>query len=550
MTRSARLDDTTSALITGYDVEAGYAFARRLRDTPSTPDWRVDWDQAPEPFKVFKGGQRIRLGGIDPPWCATEENEASGDRLLGQLLFYGVGCTRIRHQSSNTAAVPRRTAGIPPYLSHRRAVASGGALYPTDYYLYSRAIPGIPGGLYHYSPARHELFELCASEIDAHVVAALGLPEGAPLPNAILFVAQSFWRSYFKYAEFSYRLGAVDTGVAVGRLMRLGSVIFSETRLQVDFDDSAINALLDIDGREESTYAALWFGRNGAGWVSRQNDRPTVVASRKPATACRQRGAEFTPEFWGMHQSLLGGGKWPLTLGRSEPSTPRPSRPATALGAWAATLTSGPAVPLPAVLPIADAELFRTVLRRSSDGVRFNGSAITPEDLAAVLWDATKAVEYFCAQSCDDGLRTPAMLCTVLRVGDISPGTYLYQPLSHALRLIKQRDFGIELQGARRSDNINVDLAAVVVHLADDMDFRPLLRGNREYRIQQMIMGAALDGVMLASAARGLSAHPVLGFDAARIDRLYGLADPNGTLAEICVGCTHVTSDYEGSITS
>jgi len=122
-------------------------------------------------------------------------------------------------------------------------------------------------------------------------------------------------------------------------------------------------------------------------------------------------------------------------------------------------------------------------------------------------------------------------------VRGIAPGAYRFDRTQGTLISIREGSWGLALQSAQRNDNINIDLSAFVIHVVDKLDFRRSHRMIRAYRVQQMFAGAALDAIMLTSSALGAVSHPVLGFGASAVDRLYAIVDSSrGALAQICVG--------------
>jgi SagB-type dehydrogenase family enzyme len=145
----------------------------------------------------------------------------------------------------------------------------------------------------------------------------------------------------------------------------------------------------------------------------------------------------------------------------------------------------------------------------------------------------------------------PQLYCIVQRVQDIEAGVYKYQASTHTLIPIRTGHFSKDLQTALYGRNVNIELGAYTLHIADTLDFRESIWGNRAYRIQQMLVGAALDTVMLVSSDRKASSHALLGFNAELIDRLYALDDsPCGVLAQICVGTARRGLYREGSLIS
>ena len=531
----------------GFSVEEGYRYASRLRgklEHINPPNWVVDWSDAPWPLKIYTGGRRIQLGGIEPPWM-TGESKHSGRASLERLLFYAVGCTRLRW------VPPRSVQDSPelmlPGLNVGRAIASGGAMYPAEIYVYARALHDLPGGLYHYNPARHELVEIRHALSEEDMCRALRLSTPSALREAVVVVTNYFWKNFYKYADFSYRLGAVNVGVAVGRLHRLGEMEFGEASAQFSFDDNLLNELLGVQGLEESAYAALLLGPAGASAeVHAPDDHDVDTRATEPGSLLvrerrRSRVIKRSSEFDAMHQSILDA--------------------ASASGAASDqlfTLTHGEGresheqgIPLPVVEASPLQDLRGAIFRRVSNGAHFTGGTLPNTLLAASLWETHAALQRLHRSSPDRALPYPQLYCIIQRVQGIEAGAYKYEYSTHSLIPIRMGHFGRELQTALYGKNVNIEMCAYTLHIVDTLDFRKSSWGNRAYRIQQMLAGAALDTVMLVSSDRQASSHVLLGFNAALIDRLYALdTSPCGVLAQICVGTARHGLYREGSLIS
>lgn len=527
-----------------FTVDEGFAYASRLRGSPqdiNPPDWVIDWADAPWPFKVYSGGQRIRLGGGLPAWV-PEIGQPQGDLAgLGWMLFYAAGCTRVRWtpegliQSAPERPLPLNRAA---HLSVRRATASGGAMYPAEIYVCTRAIGGLPAALYHYDPAGHELLNLSYSISDQELCEALRIPEPSELRQTVLIITNYFWKNFYKYGDFSYRLGAVDLGVALGRLHRLGALIFGEARAHFGFNDRLVNELLGVEGLDESAYVVLTLGSAGPASRDGLPDRPANADVCGLTVRQRSRVIKRSRDFDAMHRSVVEGGEALI------PAPPDCNGTQT-------DQDHGSVISLPSVGSLSFEDLRGAILRRTSNGDLFTGEAIERVTLAACLQHAQDAIGRLRASTPDTHLPAPDLYCIVLRVVGVAAGAYRYDASTHALVPIRLGSFGAELQATLRIGNINLDLSACIIHVVDRLDFRDHAWGNRAYRVQQMVVGAALDAVMLAASAYGVGSHPLLGFDAVRADRLYALdTTPRGTLAQICVGTVHRGLSLEGSIVS
>jgi SagB-type dehydrogenase family enzyme len=528
-----------------FDVEQGYAYACRLRGTPediNPADWSIDWSDAPWPFKIYREGRRIRLGGVQPAWMPLDPLQPGDDiQFLGRLLFHAVGCTRSRHVAGGLVkSGPERPVALnrEMTLSVRRAIASGGAMYPTEVYVVARALRDVPGGIYHYDPARHELTSLGRSVPDADLRAALQLSPQAPLPKAMLVVSDYFWKNFYKYGNFAYRLGAMDVGVALGRLQRLAMRESGSAVVHFDFDDNHWNEILGLHGSRESVYAVLELGPSSPGAADSSEVGHAPARDPRPVELQRSQRFKHSADQEAMHRSVLD-------IARHLGDGAEVDVVDTRRG----LVFQGSTVPLPPASDAGLVELRDAILRRTSNGELFTGAALDATALATSLFQAHSVLASLRSSAFERDLSAPLVYCIVQRVAGIAAGSYRYEPVAHVLEPIQAGDFGRELQSALHVGNVNVDLSAFTIHLVDELDFRKSRRGTRVYRIQQMFTGAALDALMLASSAREIGCHPLLGFHAARIDQLYGLErSGRGTLAQVCMGPVRRGIYIEGSV--
>jgi hypothetical protein len=136
----------------------------------------------------------------------------------------------------------------------------------------------------------------------------------------------------------------------------------------------------------------------------------------------------------------------------------------------------------------------------------------------------------------------------VVNVIDVRAGLYDYVSSEHVLRRRSDTAPGQAIQRMLHNHSVNLELAAFVVHVAAALDFRGSVRGARQYRVQQMLVGTAVDAITLASAALAAGSHPLLGFDSAQVNRLYGFGDGYSAMAQVAVGRTRTGGALEGSV--
>jgi SagB-type dehydrogenase family enzyme len=513
-----------------FSLEEAYEYANLLRIAPQAANpagWRVDWDDAPWPVKVYSGGKRIVLGANDPD---------GNDLALGPLarvLHYSLTISRVRlDRHGGLPPTPNGNAMAPrgPRLVARRPIPSGGAMYPTEAYAVIAQ-----RGVYHYDPYRHELIELPYAASQRDLCTALGFPR-ADLPAVIVVLTSRFWKNFYKYGDFGYRLGAVDAGVALGRMLRLAHEEFGRITVGINFDDAMLATCLGIDSREESAYAVIGMGRPTGASAYEFDEKAGVWPT---AVLERSRAIRQSPSFAAMHSAAI--------------------QPAPAATETDRCMASGRGTANIAEHVFALPRRHRTglndrlhMLRRTSNGALFTGEATQASTMSSILQGATQALSSL-HRSCAGRLgRDIRLYCAVHHVSEVPAGWYRYLPETGSIAISGVgADAGSsrELQECMLAATINIELAAFTVHIAAWKDYRRAGRGARGYREQQLAVGAAVEALTLLGDAAGLGSHPILGFDVERVEQAYGLsADPHGVHAQVSFGRVRPDLNWEISV--
>lgn len=477
---------------------------RLLRTDPRSvnpPGWRADFGDGPWPVKVHQGGERV------PPAGA-----------LARVLRGTVAVTAVR--------------GSRPTL--RRAVPSGGAMHPAEAYV----VLTDTDRLCHVDPYRMELLALPGEGPTRRLRAGLRLPPDAPLPAVVLLLTSRFWKNFYKYGDFSYRLGAVDAGVVLGRLLRLAEAEFGRTWVRTDFADDALNDCLGVDGRDESVYAVVGCGPDteigGADVPGGAGSPPVAV----PRFVERSRRIRRSPMFDMVHAAARSA---PPGAAVDAAPTAAPAAPTPASGAARAETV---VLPPPVAVDLTDDDV---IVRRRSGGRQFTGRPASPAQLSTVLRQTAAAVAALLRRG-DPAVPEVTVCTAVHRVRGAPAGWYAH----HGGRLTPvgrgvDPDLGPYLQGALFGSSVNAELAAFTVHLVASP--RQACRSARHYRTQQLAVGVAMEAVVLAATAVGLGNHPFLGFDAPAVDAAYGLDGRDaGVQAQICVGAVRAGPEWEVTV--
>lgn len=169
---------------------------------------------------------------------------------LGTLLFATYGVThRVRGkvQGEEVEQVFRTTP-------------SGGALYPLDIYAAVHRVDGLESGIYFYDSLAHAIVEMRASSPTRELSEACIYPKAVLTAAVTLILVAVFWRSRFKYRLRAYRNTLLEAGHAAQNALLaatslgLGSVPF------VGFFDAEVDAMLRLDGVNQSTLYCVSVG--------------------------------------------------------------------------------------------------------------------------------------------------------------------------------------------------------------------------------------------------------------------------------------------------
>jgi SagB-type dehydrogenase family enzyme len=141
----------------------------------------------------------------------------------------------------------------------RRAVPSGGALYPLELYVVALDVDSVEPGVHHYNPYRHRLALVRTAEREA-VAAALVDPDLAANAAALVVVTAMFWRSRFKYGQRGYRFALLEAGHLMQNALLAAAALGVPARPLGGYYDRLLDALVGADSLDEASVYALLLG--------------------------------------------------------------------------------------------------------------------------------------------------------------------------------------------------------------------------------------------------------------------------------------------------
>ncbi len=195
-------------------------------DLVTPPNWEVDWDDAPLPFKLYRHLPEYPLPN-DIPLSFQEQSFDRTPNLttLGYFLWYVYGLTQFSQTAFPSSSDGESAETI---QSFRRFPPSGGGLYPNELYLYLK-VNELPNGIYHFDVAHHRLLLLRKGNFDSYLNKALGSRSDLSDCFGAVIMTTMFWKNFFKYNNFSYRLQGLDGARLLVSYWRLVNV-FTFTR--------------------------------------------------------------------------------------------------------------------------------------------------------------------------------------------------------------------------------------------------------------------------------------------------------------------------------
>ncbi|OYD06881.1 SagB family peptide dehydrogenase [Paludifilum halophilum] len=508
-------------------------------DKVQPPDWEVDWEDAPLTYKLYRGLPVIPLSSEVPLTLEGRETSVKPDlRNIGHFLWYGFGLS----QYFQTVLSSDSTEPGELMQSYRRLIPSGGALYPNELYVYVN-MKGLPAGIYHYDAAHHRLVLLREGDFDSYVTRALGNRCNVSSGFGTVFVSTVFWKNFFKYHNFVYRLQGLDTGVLIAQLLEVVKRFGFSSGVCFQFLDRAVHHLLGLAEREESVYAVVPLSVDpGITWLGEGNiEEENVSAAElcreleaiRPDSSIRSKRVREYPMLIRMNRASMLESSEAFRRIQGEKKAGR-----------------GEALALPRVNR-RSYDLASVCRKRVSPGPNFVLGKVSSWQLSVLLQEAMASFAY--RNDLDGGQEKVSprvsLVGCLYGIEGIPDGAYSYDSTAHALRRIRSGDHRHWLQRGMFLHHVNLFQVPICLHVIGDRNHLTGALGYRGYRIQQMEAGMLVQCLLLAAGTVGLGGHPLLGFDAGSCDQIYRI-DTRGktSLIQIPVGPYRFPARLEGGL--
>jgi SagB-type dehydrogenase family enzyme len=134
-----------------------------------------------------------------------------------------------------------------------RTAPSAGALYPIETFIVANNVKALESGVYHYGVQAHRLEQFVQRDLRRQIAAAALGQEMCAAAAAVFVWSAVFERCKWKYGQRAYRYIYLDAGhIAENLALAAVSINLGTCEIGALFDDH-VNAIVGIDGIEEST---------------------------------------------------------------------------------------------------------------------------------------------------------------------------------------------------------------------------------------------------------------------------------------------------------
>ncbi len=261
----------------GLGAAAGLLLGRGLRSQPPIPagsdvgviyhEWSkpgivdalgsvANWGRSVPLYKRYPGAPVVPLGTPDMGGGMSVAQAIATRRSTRTYTpepLTRAELSRLLHLASGISA--------DRFGNARRTAPSSGALYPVEVYPVVHNVAGLDRGVYHYAYVDHALELVRPGDHRQRVVEQGLMQEFLGQCGAVIFLTQILQRMRPKYQDRSYRYGLVEIG-HIGQNVYLAATSMGLGACGIGaFMDDDINAMLEVDGREEAAIYMLAVGK-------------------------------------------------------------------------------------------------------------------------------------------------------------------------------------------------------------------------------------------------------------------------------------------------
>lgn len=236
----------------GDEFQQQTKYSHRCRNTLGrTPGWGA----RPPLYKEYPDSPKIELAAFEPTEPLTLHRALKQRKSVRNFQQKPISKGQLSYLLWASTGIQRIEAGC-----EFRTAPSAGALYPIETYVVVNNVKNLEKGLYHYFIKRHQLERLKQGDLSGPIAAA-ALGQSMCAAAAAVFVWTAvFARCKFKYGQRAYRYIYLDAGhIAENLALAAVGLKLGTCEIGALYDDR-VNAILDIDGTDESVICVAVLG--------------------------------------------------------------------------------------------------------------------------------------------------------------------------------------------------------------------------------------------------------------------------------------------------
>jgi len=217
-------------------------------DPRKMPGHRLDWAAKPDLYKEYPQAEKIELPVFEPSQPMSLDKTLRLRKSIRDYQDRPISMGQLAYLLWASTGIQRLEDGY-----EFRTAPSAGALYPIETYVTVNNVKSLEPGVYHYAIQSHKL-ELLQQRDLRRQIATAALGQGMCATAAAVFIWTAvFERCKWKYGQRAYRYIYLDAGhIAENLALAAVSVNLGTCEIGALYDEN-VNAIIGIDGTEEST---------------------------------------------------------------------------------------------------------------------------------------------------------------------------------------------------------------------------------------------------------------------------------------------------------
>jgi len=229
------------------------------RDTKYEPGkmqgHKLDFSAKPDLYKEYPQAGKIELPVFEPAQPMGLDKTLRQRKSIRDFQDRPISKGQLAYLLWASTGIQRVEQGY-----EFRTAPSAGALYPIETYVVVNNVKSLEAGVYHYAIRSHQLEQLEQRDLSRQIAAA-ALGQGMCAAAAAVFIWTAvFERCKWKYGQRAYRYIYLDAGhIAENLALAAVSLNLGTCEIGALYDDH-VNAIIDIDGTEESTICMAALG--------------------------------------------------------------------------------------------------------------------------------------------------------------------------------------------------------------------------------------------------------------------------------------------------